>query len=81
MMKCKDYFKYYKNNSIEVIELPYKYDNMSVLIILQNKSILLENLINELSQEKLNIIYNNLTKKNVELIMPKFNFDKVDRII
>lgn len=80
MMKCKDDFKYYKNNSIEVIELPYKDDNMSALIIFPNKSILIENLINELNQENLNIIYNNLKTKNVELIMPKFNFDKVDRI-
>ena len=80
MMKCEDNFKYYKDNYIEVIELPYKDDNMSALIILPDKSFFIENLINELTQEKLNIIYNKLEIKKVELKMPKFNFDEIDRI-
>ena len=83
MMKCKDDFKYYKDNYIEVIELPYKHDNMSALIILPNKSILIDNIINKingLTQEKLNIIYKKLKMKKVELKMPKFNFNKIDRI-
>ena len=83
MMKCKDDFKYYKDNYIEVIELPYKDDNMSALIILPDKSILIDNLINKmngLTQEKLNIIYNKLQKRKVEIKMPKFKFNGVDRI-
>lgn len=80
-IKCKNDYRYYKDDSIEAIEIPYKYDNMSALILLPNKSLCIDNIINKLNQEKLNILYKNLCMKEVELTIPKFKFyDSNERI-
>ena len=80
-MKVKDDFQYYDDDSIQVIELTYIMDNMSALILLPNKSITLDTIINELSQEKLNILYSKLSTQKVDLKMPKFKFEKSEERI
>lgn len=78
MMVCETNFNYYNDNSIEAIEIPYQSnynsENISAIIILPNKSIKLNGLINHLTQEKLNVLYNNFKNNEVKLTMPKFKF-------
>ena len=76
MMNLCDNFKYYKDKSIEVIEIPYKTDNLSSLILLPSKDISIDSMISELSLEILNKLYNKLTLSKVDLTIPKFNINE-----
>ena len=74
-MELKSTFKYYHDNSVEAIELLYKKDYMSALILLPNKSNSLDMIINGLTQDILNILYSKLSFTEVKLKMPKFKFE------
>ena len=74
MMKCKTNFKYYQDDSIQAIEIPYELENTSAIILLPNKNVYLDDLIFYLTQNKLNILYDKFQYEEVELIMPKFKF-------
>ena len=76
MMNLTNNFKYYKDKLIEVIEIPFKTDNLSSLILLPSKDINIDNMIGELSQEKINKLYEKLTLKKVDLTIPKFNINE-----
>ena len=74
----EDMYKYYKDNSIEVIELKYKMDNLTALIILPDISFPVDNLISELTQAKYDLLYSKLTNKKIKIIIPKFKFVNQD---
>ena len=37
-MSITEYFEYYENKELQIVELPYKQDSMSAIIILPNKN-------------------------------------------
>ena len=81
MMNCKDNYRYFKNDIFEAIEIPYNKDDITALILLPNRNNSINNLINNLNQKDLNELYNNrLENKIVNLIIPKFSFNKQDKI-
>ena len=75
MMKSKYNFKYYNDDSIQAIEIPYEQKNICAMVLLPNKNISLDDLIDNLTQDRLNILCDELKFKEVELIMPKFKFN------
>ena len=72
MMHLTDDFNYYKDKSIEMIEIPYNVEGLFALILLPYKELNLDNLINELDQEKMDLLINKLTIKKIDLTIPKF---------
>ena len=78
------HFNYYEDNKIQIIELPFKKDFVSAIVILPNKNININEYINsfnennELNSELNSIIKNKLNMCKVNLEIPKFevNFEK-----
>ncbi|ODS41217.1 MAG: hypothetical protein A7315_06850 [Candidatus Altiarchaeales archaeon WOR_SM1_79] len=66
-------FNYTETEKLQIIELPYEGDDLSVLIILPNDN--LESLENSLNAEKLNEWRNNLTEEWVDVHIPRFKFE------
>ena len=67
-----------QSNGYQAIELPYKGDKISMLIIMpadQNESQFHEFESNYLAVDKINAIISNLTNKTIQLSMPKFKFE------
>ena len=73
-------FKYYKDKSLEIVEIPYKNENLSAIILLPDKEISLDNLIKQLSQEKMDLLLNKLSLHKIDLTIPKFNIYENNKI-
>ena len=80
MMKTKTKFSYYENNEVQVVNLPYKKDSMSAIIILPKKNVNLDTYIKNLSDKKLNIIFGNLINSMVTLKLPKFKLNYSNKL-
>lgn len=67
---------YYEKDE-QVVELPYKLDNMSAVIILPNKETDINAYINGLNAKKIKSIFKGLKQEKGELFLPKFeiNYD------
>ncbi len=63
------HYKYFKNDKLQAIELPYKGNNYSLLVILPEK--INTNIINN---DTYNEILNKLENKDIKLFLPKFKF-------
>ena len=73
MMLGKGSFKYYEQNEIQAIKLPYKKDHFQALVILPPKNVNLNSFIqSDLNQNLINEIIKGTKKENVILILPKF---------
>ena len=53
MMSIKEYFNYYEDEKMQIIELPYTKDSMSAIILLPNKDIDINDYISDLIDDKL----------------------------
>ena len=71
------HFKYYEDNQIQAVELPYKKDKMSALVILPRKNVDINKYILSLDTEKdsLSNIVSNLKSHKVSLELPKFELE------
>jgi len=67
-------FNYMENNSLQMIELPYSGEELSMLILLPKEDSL-ETLEDKLSFNKLNGWKNSLRKREVNVLIPKFKFE------
>lgn len=67
-------FKFYKDSEIQAIELPYKNDSMSAIILLPNKDMDLNTYINlyNVNDEFINKVLEGMIETGVKLNMPKF---------
>ena len=67
-------FNYYQDSQIQAVELPYKNDSMSALIILPNKDIDINNYINKnnVNDDLVKKIDNGMKSTYVKLSLPKF---------
>jgi serpin B len=74
MMSQTHEFNYYQDSEIQAVELPYKNDSMSALIILPNKDIDINNYINKnnVNDELVKKIDNGMKSTYVKLSLPKF---------
>ena len=71
------HFKYYEDNQVQAVELPYKKDKMSALVILPRKNVDINKYILSLDTEKdsLSNIISNLKSHKVSLELPKFELE------
>ena len=71
------HFKYYEDNQIQAVELPYKKDKISALVILPRKNVDINKYILSLDTEKdsLSNIVSNLKSHKVSLELPKFELE------
>ena len=77
IMSQTNTFMFYQDKEIQAIELPYKNDSMSAIIILPNKDVDLNTFINEnnLNDELINKILEGMNEIPVKVNMPKFEIE------
>ena len=68
-------FNYYEDKNVQVVELPYKNDSMSAIVILPNEKTDLNTYLQSLDDNVLNTILAGLTQKGVKLNLPKFEIE------
>ena len=71
----KEYFGYYEDNEMQVVELPYTKDSMSAVIILPSEEIDINEMIAKLDDDKIQKIVKRLGNQIVDLKMPKFELE------
>ena len=74
-MSVKEKFNYYEDKDVQIVELPYKSDSMSAVIIIPNKNKNINDFITELNDEKLQRLFKRMDKQIVELELPKFTLE------
>lgn len=74
MMLQTHEFNYYQDSEVQAVELPYKNDSMSALIILPNKDIDINDYINKknVNDELVKKVVNGMKTTYVKLSLPKF---------
>ena len=80
MINLTDDFKYYKDQSLEMIEIPFQIEGLCAIIILPCNDLSIDNLIDQLNQDKFNQFYNNSVVKKIDLRMPRFSFLEKNKI-
>ena len=74
-MALYEKFNYYEDEEVQVVELPYKDDSMSAVVILPSKSTNINDYIDSLDDFKLQKYFKRMTNKVIELYLPKFNLE------
>jgi len=68
-------FNYYEDKSVQVVELPYKNDSTSAIVILPQEKIDVDTYLKSLDDNMLNTILAGLKSKKVRLNLPKFEIE------
>ena len=71
-MSITENFKYFGNNELQIVELPYKQDSMSAVIILPNKNSNINEFISKLDDNTLQDLFGKMYGNKVLLNLPKF---------
>ena len=72
MMHIKEKFKYYSDEKMQVIELPYKSDELSMLVLLPKEIEGIRELENTLTAKTLNVLLSKMQAEKVDVYLPKF---------
>lgn len=77
MMRQQSYFDYYEDKHIQVLQLPYKDDDLSMLIVLPkfNHKLAMQQLAKSLSAAKIKHWSTVLVRQDVNVHLPKFKLD------
>ena len=77
MMQQQSYFDYYEDKHIQVVQLPYKGDDLSMLVVLPklNHKLAMQQLAKSLSTTKIKQWSSGLVRQEVDLQLPKFKLD------
>jgi len=75
MMYVKEKFPYYETSDFQAIELPYKGDDLSMLVILPSKKFGLNEIEENLSTNMINDIIGSMETEEVYVYFPKFEFE------
>ena len=77
MMQQQSYFSYYEDKHIQVVQLPYKGDDLSMLVVLPkfNHKLAMQQLTKSLSATKIKQWRSGLVRQEVNLHLPKFTLD------
>ena len=75
MMKQIGFFNYFENDNLQIIEIPFEKNNISALILLPSKNKDINQIINELNENNLELIYSNLKNQEIELKLPILSFN------
>jgi len=72
LMHLKEDFKYYADKKMQVLELPYKSDELSMLVLLPKEIEGIKELENTLTAETLNVLLPKMWNTKVDVYLPKF---------
>jgi len=72
MMYQKDKFKYSETESVQILDLPYKDNLLSMIIVLPKKGIKISKIEKNLSNEKLKQWISRLRKEETKVFVPRF---------
>ena len=75
MMLAKDNYNYYEDSQQQIIEIPYKKDYMSAVIILPSQSIDINKYISKLDDDTIQKLIKKMSTKEVQLQLPKFELE------
>ena len=77
MMQQQSYFDYYEDKQVQIVQLPYKGDDLSMLVVLPkfNHKLAMQQLANSLSATKIKQWSSSLVRQEVNLHLPKFKLD------
>jgi len=77
MMQQQSYFDYYEDKHIQVVQLPYKGDDLSMLVVLPkfNHKLAMQQLAKSLNATKIKQWRSGLVRQEVDLQLPKFKLD------
>jgi serpin B len=75
MMFQEGYFKFYQNNDLQILQLPYEGNTMNMSIVLPKPGILLNTIVESLSYNKLNSLLHQTSNQEVRVHLPKFKFE------
>jgi serpin B len=75
MMNNSKSYKYFENDSLQVLELPYKGDKISMLVLLPKEKDGVINLGLDLNAENLDIWLKGLSETEVNVYLPKFELE------
>ncbi|XP_067134335.1 serpin B3-like [Centruroides vittatus] len=77
MMNMKETFPYadFQDEGFRALELPYKGEDIGMVIVLPNAMDGLNKLVNEIDVDKLQDIFSNLTPRKVNIKLPKFKME------
>ena len=77
MMQQQSYFSYYEDKHIQVVQLPYKGDDLSMLVVLPklNHKLAMQQLAKSLNATKIKQWSAGLVRQEVDLQLPKFKLD------
>lgn len=76
MMEQEGEFNYMEDDEVQVLELPYSGKDLSMVIILPRSGIPLSKIEKELSLKKLQYWISGLSKRSVEVYIPRFKVEK-----
>jgi serpin B len=74
MMYIKDNFRYYEDKNVQIIDIPFKKDSVSALILLPRENNI-NNFLADLDDEKINNYIKRMYFEEVELKLPKFELE------
>jgi serpin B len=74
-MALYERFNYYDDREVQIVEMPYKDDSMSAVVILPNNGININDYIESLDDFKLQKYFKRMNNEIVELHLPKFSFE------
>jgi len=72
MMHLKEDFKYYEDEKLQALELPYKGNEISMLVLLPSDTDGIRSLENKLTAETLNVLLSKMWMTEVDVYFPKF---------
>ena len=72
MMHLKEDFKYYEDEKMQVLELPYKSDELSMLVLLPQEIAGIKKVEDTLTVENLNVLLSKMQAEKVDVYLPKF---------
>ena len=75
MMYQEGQFPYFADEDLQVLELPYSGDDLSMIVVLPNSNIGLKELENRLNAEKFTSWLSRLRKQEVKVYLPKFKLE------
>ena len=72
LMHLKEDFKYYEDEKLQALELPYKGDEISMLVILPGETEGIREVEKTLTAESLNVLLSKMWTTEVDVYLPKF---------
>jgi len=71
----EDRFNYTETDDLQILELPYKGDEMSMIILLPKEEIDLNYIINSINEENFSQWIDIMSRRKVDIYLPKFKFE------